>query len=102
MREAMRDLNEERGREDLLLKIGLHAGPCLAVMLDERQDYFGQTVNIASSVQGLADSSAILATSSIMDEPGVGDLLETKGLQPSIRQQKLRGIEEEMTLYEIG
>ena len=30
MREAMRHLNEERGREDLLLKIGIHAGPCLA------------------------------------------------------------------------
>src|SRR5215218_291485 len=31
MREAMRSLNAERGREDLLLKIGLHEGPCLAV-----------------------------------------------------------------------
>ena len=39
---------------DLLLKIGIHEGPCLAVNLNERQDYFGQTVNIASRVQGLA------------------------------------------------
>jgi class 3 adenylate cyclase len=48
MREAMRELNAERGREDLLLKIGIHEGPCLAVTLNDRQDYFGQTVNIAS------------------------------------------------------
>ena len=54
MREAMRQLNETHGREDLLLKIGIHEGPCLAVTLNERQDYFGQTVNIASRVQGLA------------------------------------------------
>ena len=54
MREAMRRLNDERGREDLLLKIGIHEGPCLAVTLNDRQDYFGQTVNIASRVQGLA------------------------------------------------
>ena len=44
----MRRLHETHGREDLLLKIGIHEGPCLAVMLNERQDYFGQTVNIAS------------------------------------------------------
>jgi class 3 adenylate cyclase len=41
----MRRLNEERGGEDLLLKIGIHEGPCLAVTLNDRQDYFGQTVN---------------------------------------------------------
>ena len=49
MREAMRKINEKRGAEDLALNIGLHEGPCLAVMLDDRQDYFGLSVNIASS-----------------------------------------------------
>src|SRR5215203_5980316 len=40
MREAMDQLNAEREGQDLLLKIGIHEGPCLAVMLNERQDYF--------------------------------------------------------------
>ena len=31
MREAMRSLNAAHGRDDLLLKIGIHEGPCLAV-----------------------------------------------------------------------
>src|SRR5208282_4388711 len=48
MRNAMLRLNAERGRDDLLLKIGIHEGPCLAVMLNDRQDYFGETVNIAA------------------------------------------------------
>jgi hypothetical protein len=48
MRDGMRRLNGESGQEDLLLKIGIHEGPCLAVNLNDRQDYFGQTVNIAS------------------------------------------------------
>jgi class 3 adenylate cyclase len=34
----------------LLLKIGIHEGPCLAVSLNDRQDYFGRTVNIAARV----------------------------------------------------
>jgi class 3 adenylate cyclase len=56
MRDAMRKFNEDRSSEDLLLKIGIHEGPCIAVSLNERQDYFGQTVNIASRVQHLATS----------------------------------------------
>ncbi|MFZ0115872.1 MAG: adenylate/guanylate cyclase domain-containing protein, partial [Xanthobacteraceae bacterium] len=54
MREAMSDLAAQRQHQGLLLKIGIHEGPCLAVTLNEQQDYFGQTVNIASRVQGLA------------------------------------------------
>src|SRR5208283_2967983 len=61
MREAMRDL-----AGDLIVKIGIHEGPCLAVMLNERQDYFGQTVNIAARVQGLATSSSIFATGQVL------------------------------------
>ena len=71
MREAMRKINEERGGDDLALNIGLHSGPCLAVMLDDRQDYFGQTVNIASRVNELADPTAILATKPIIDSSEV-------------------------------
>ena len=62
MRAAMDELNAERGTEDLVVKIGIHEGPCLAVMLNERQDYFGQTVNIAARVQSLSTSQEIHIT----------------------------------------
>src|SRR5262249_28977179 len=69
MRDGMNSLNSERGHEDLLLKIGIHEGPCLAVSLNDRQDYFGQTVNIASRVQGLAQSRSIFATEPVVENP---------------------------------
>jgi len=62
MREEMARINAERRNEDLLLKIGIHEGPCLAVTLNNSQDYFGHTVNLAARVQGLASSRAIFAT----------------------------------------
>jgi class 3 adenylate cyclase len=102
MREAMRRLNEERKRDDdLLLKIGIHEGPCLAVMLNERQDYFGQTVNIASRVQNLAFSRAIYATGSVVDHQATTELLEKAGLSPVPQSQTLRGIGDSLTIYEI-
>jgi class 3 adenylate cyclase len=101
MRAAMRKLNEAHGGEDLALNIGLHEGPCLAVMLDERQDYFGQTVNVASRVQGLADPSAILATKPIVESAEVGRIIAEAGLTATPRQSSLRGVSEAMTIYEI-
>ena len=75
MRSAMQTLNEQRGSDDLLLKIGLHEGPCLVVTLNEQQDYFGQTVNVAARVQGLTDSQAIFASCSIVEDPRATALL---------------------------
>jgi class 3 adenylate cyclase len=97
----MQDLNDGHRREDLLLKIGIHEGPCLAVVLNDRQDYFGTTVNIAARVQALADSRAILATRSVVTDPQATALLETSGLKPVSQRRALRGVAEEMAVYEI-
>ncbi|HZI82339.1 MAG TPA: adenylate/guanylate cyclase domain-containing protein [Casimicrobiaceae bacterium] len=101
MREAMRSLNDRHKSEDLLLKIGIHEGPCLAVTLNDRQDYFGQTVNIASRVQALAVSRSILATGSVVDHPQASRLLATGGVTPTARRLPLRGIAEDLAVYEI-
>jgi class 3 adenylate cyclase len=44
----IRRFNESAGEELITLKIGAHVGPCLAVTLNERLDYFGRTVNLAA------------------------------------------------------
>jgi class 3 adenylate cyclase len=101
MRAAMKALNAERGKEDLILKIGIHEGPCLAVMLNERQDYFGQTVNIAARVQSLSTSQEIHITAPVIDSPAVATILEKEALKPIQKQAALRGIADKMVVYEI-
>ncbi len=101
MREAMAALNRERGREDLLLHIGLHEGPCLAVMLNDRQDYFGQTVNVASRVQHLARSSAIFTTGRVMHDPRVASVLSNADIVPLQHALELRGVSDRIELFEI-
>ncbi len=101
MRAAMDVLNEARGTQDLLVKIGVHEGACLAVMLNERQDYFGQTVNIASRVQGQATSQAINVTGSVIKDPGVAAILEKAKLTPAEKSVALRGIAGNVVIYEI-
>jgi class 3 adenylate cyclase len=100
MREAVEQLGGEYG--DLLLKIGIHEGPCLAVMLDDRQDYFGHTVNIASRIQGLATTRSIWASEKIVKHPRSSKLLEEMGVDPIARSCMLAGVGEAMEVYEIA
>ncbi|WP_048440016.1 adenylate/guanylate cyclase domain-containing protein [Caenimonas sp. SL110] len=102
MRDAMKKLNADRPAQDLLLKIGIHEGPCLAVTLNDRLDYFGQTVNIAARVQGLATSHAIFATAPVVNDPAVAGMLADAGLTPVPQRASLRGIADELTVYEIA
>ena len=99
MREAMREINQTRGGEDLALNIGLHSGPCLAVMLDDRQDYFGQTVNIASRVNELADPTAILATKPIIESSEVARVLSEASYRTTPRSSQLRGLSDEFEIF---
>src|SRR5262245_13033792 len=101
MREAMRELNRNSGREDLLLKIGVHEGPCIAVAMNDRQDYFGQTVNIASRVQGLATSQSIFVTGAVVGDSKSADLLAAKHIEPISQDLALRGIERQVQIYAI-
>ena len=99
---ALRMRQSVRGiKDDLLIKIGIHEGPCLAVTLNDRLDYFGQTVNIAARVQGLADSQAILVTKPVVDNPQVSKLLEDSHLRPAAQDTTLRGLADTMTIYQI-
>jgi class 3 adenylate cyclase len=100
MREAVERLGGEHGEPDLLLKIGIHEGPFLAVALNERQDYFGQTVNVASRVQELTASRAIYATKPVVDYPQSLSVLEGSGITPVAGRRELAGVTDEVAVYE--
>jgi class 3 adenylate cyclase len=101
MREAMSDLGAERQHQSLRLKIGIHEGSCLAVTLNGQQDYFGQTVNIASRVQSLAATRSIMVTEQVVENAQASALLEGNGLKPTLQRAMLSGIVDEMSVYEI-
>jgi class 3 adenylate cyclase len=101
MREAMDLLNEGHKANDLILKIGIHEGPCLAVMENGRQDYFGRTVNVAARVQDLVVSRGIFATESVVENPQTSILLEASNIRPLVKRTTLKGISGEIMVYEI-
>jgi len=101
MRRAMDTLNARRDHHDLQVKIGLHEGPCLAVTSNDRLDYFGQTVNIAARVQGLAEARTIYVTEPVVRDAAVAARLRAEGLEATPKRALLKGIKDELTVYEI-
>jgi class 3 adenylate cyclase len=71
------------------------------VTLNNSQDYFGQTVNMAARVQGLASSRAIYVTKPVVDDPKSAAILLNSGLHPAEQSAALRGIADKLTVYEI-
>ncbi len=90
------------GEGDLLLKIGLHSGPCIAVELNERLDYFGRTVNIAARVQGLAASGEIVCSEIVYTSPGVREVVAAAGLFPTRVSASLRGISGDIPVVRLS
>jgi class 3 adenylate cyclase len=85
----------------LILKIGIHAGPCIAVETNEQLDYFGQTVNIAARVQAVAEAGEIVCTEAIFHAPDVAAVIEKAGLQVHPDQALLKGVGNPVTFYRL-
>jgi class 3 adenylate cyclase len=56
---------------------------CIALELNERLGYFGQTVNIAARVQGLADANEIVVPEFFFAAQGVAELAAAASLEPT-------------------
>lgn len=85
------------GMDPLRLKAGLHMGPCIAVTLNDRLDYFGSTVNLAARLEGQSTGDDVVISSAIYSDPAVRELLSdpTHGLSATTFEIPLKGFDEE-------
>jgi len=84
------------GSAPLTLKAGLHTGPCIAVTLNERLDYFGSTVNTAARLEGLSTGDDVVISQAVYDDPGVKEMVaEGEGLQTEPFEKALKGFDDE-------
>jgi adenylate cyclase len=100
---GMAQLNQTRTDYPLRLKLGLHNGPAIAVTLNERLDYFGTTVNIASRLEGQAQGDDLIVSEDVMRQPAVQRVLEENEVQVEAFKAQLKGfVNEEFQLYRIS
>ena len=49
------------------IKLGIHGGPCYVVTANGTLDFFGQTVNVAARLQGLAESGEVVLEAAALE-----------------------------------
>ena len=70
----------EKGHQHpVKLKVGLHEGPSIAVTLNDKLDYFGQTVNLAARVQAMSEGEDIVMTKAFAQRVDNAQALRNKG-----------------------
>lgn len=100
MRNDIAAFNAKQPDRALILKIGVHKGAAIAVTLNDRLDYFGQTVNIAARVQQLADAEEIFVSEDVYSAQGVQALLASRRVASDVF--KLKGVQQDLRVFRIA
>lgn len=87
----------------LRLKAGIHSGPCVAVTLNDRLDYFGTTVNLASRLEGIsAQREGVVLSATVRHDPEVVEWLNTGQYRADPFTATLKGFaDEQFELYTV-
>jgi len=83
----------------LAIKLGLHGGPCVAVTLNGRLDYFGSTVNLAARLQGQSAGGDVVLSAALAADPGVAARLAP--LTPVSEQAVVKGFTDPITFLRL-
>ena len=85
----------------LLLKIGVHAGPCMVVNLDGRLDYFGTTVNTAVRLESHSGGGDVVVRADMLEDSIVANVLADQEIATERLKVGLKGFEDEVPICRI-
>jgi class 3 adenylate cyclase len=90
-------------KQPLLLKAGIHRGPCIVVNQNDRLDYFGSTVNIAARLPNFSEGGEVIFSSAIQADPEVAAYL-VEQVRPTMLtrfQSGVKGYDEPIELWRL-
>ena len=89
----------DSGGRPLIIKGALHYGPCIAVNLNDRLDYFGSTVNMAARLEKFSKGNDIIVSEAVWHDPELRRYIKeeqtNRPLQIEALCEPLRGFEQE-------
>jgi class 3 adenylate cyclase len=101
IQQQIQHFNATHPNEPLVIKLGLHQGPCLAVNLNDKLDYFGTTVNLAARLQGQSQGGDVVISEKLRRDPAVANLLHQTTVQVSHFETSIKGFDEHFCLYRL-
>jgi class 3 adenylate cyclase len=91
-----------RGRSDagIVLKVGLHAGTCIAVTVGDLLDYFGSAVNTASRLEHQCRGGEVIMSEAVLADAQAREALAGRTLTED--SAALRGLSEAVHFVRVG
>jgi class 3 adenylate cyclase len=77
------------GATPIVLKLGLHAGPCIAVTTGDVLDYFGATVNVAARLENQCRGGEVVVSEAVAREAETAALADRTQIEETAM---LRGV----------
>ncbi|QFF97786.1 adenylate/guanylate cyclase domain-containing protein [Psychrobacillus glaciei] len=102
IQQHIQEINKQLS-QDILVKIGFHSGPVIAVNANEILDYFGRTVNMAARIQQESQGNDIVMSKEVYEDL----LLDTNfrvmnsSLKIETFKKHLQGLEEDSSLIRV-
>lgn len=100
IQDKVESFNASRPGEGIVIKVGIHEGPSIAVTLNGRLDYFGSTVNMAARLQGTSRGGDVVVSMNLAEDPAVVPLLAS--LTQKIETTRLKGFDEPVKFLRIA
>ncbi len=85
----------------LRLKAGIHCGPCIAVTLNDRLDYFGTTVNIAARLVELSTGCDLVLSRPVRDDPLVAAHLDGASHHLEEHLVPIKGLDAPLSIWTL-
>ena len=100
VQQQFRKFNETPHDGEMIVKLGVHAGRCIAVTLNDQLDYFGSTVNLAARLQSEAGGGEIIVSQSLADDPVVAPLLSAYAM--TTEERAIKGFADPVTFHRLS
>jgi class 3 adenylate cyclase len=84
----------------IVLKLGLHAGSCIAVTTGDVLDYFGATVNIAARLEHQCRGGEVIISDAVLADPEAREALAGRSVTED--SATLRGLNELTRFVRVG
>jgi class 3 adenylate cyclase len=92
-------VGNEGASPTIVIKLGIHAGPTIAVTLNNRLDYFGSTVNMAARLQAQSEGGDIVLSREITEDAAVAPILA--GLPLSQDRASFKGFDQPIRFFRL-
>jgi class 3 adenylate cyclase len=101
MLRAQAQFTDALGQHPVKLKAGIHYGPCIAVTLNDRLDYFGSTINKASRLEGFSSGEDVIISKAVYEDPEVDGLLHSGSFSAEVFETQIKGFDDQFALYRV-